>query len=223
MADWFWQGLLTNWLSALITLGVGLMLAYFKKKGSRWVTPILLGLFGMALICIILWAFMAITKLQQEPEPITQENIERNIRTWLDNFAFSTRKEDDPQAFFRLIATTQTNRPITITRLKSLDRYVIVATALTLSPQHKAVFDKLSQEDKGLLLLGIRGEMAKLKIGYVIDNTSNISLLRRLPITSGLTEGNLMTTIDEVDGAFVIAEQFLIMNLNQPSKQISVK
>ncbi len=47
--QWLWQGLLTNWLAAVLVLGCGIILTYLRAKRPSWAAPTLYGLGACAL------------------------------------------------------------------------------------------------------------------------------------------------------------------------------
>src|ERR1700687_3490144 len=140
MLGWLLQGLISNWLSALLILAGGALIAYLKKKSSSWLNPLVWGMAGCGLVAFMLLCFWGITAIpKSHPPDVTQGNIEQNLRAWLDDFALSTKKQDDSSADFVLVTTLPNGDPITISRQKGHPRYMVIQATVAMSPEHKTV------------------------------------------------------------------------------------
>lgn len=197
------------------------MLAYLQSSYQTWFTSALWGLIGSALIAVIVAAFEIWRRLPKPTPEVTPENVEANIRAWLDSFRLSVKREDNPIALFTLVATPDNGMPIVIWRPKALDRYVIVEATITISPEDKPLFDNLPAEEKGIFATRLSVELSRASMGFVmdLDKSNVIGLQRRLPITADLTESNLMTTVDEVGNARLRALRTLTLMLFDIKKQ----
>ncbi|PYK51878.1 MAG: hypothetical protein DME20_00540 [Verrucomicrobia bacterium] len=130
---------------------------------------------------------------------ITPENVEPRIREWLDAFSLGTRKLTEPAHHFAYEVMAHTGIPLVVLRTREHPRYITLFSKIGLGPKHMDLLNKLSQSDrarfKGELIL----QAAKAKIGYQADSTfENVTIEKRLPITSDLSEANLMDGISEI-------------------------
>lgn len=219
--DWLWQGLITNWLSTLLIIGAGAGLALLKTRRPQWVSPVLYGLLGSGSVAIILVAFYGLAAIPKKQRPqTTPENVEANLRVWLDAFGISTRKVTDQDSHFALIVTLNNGTPVAIVRSKKLDRYIVLQSTLTISPEHKTLLDKLSNGQKMQIREELAVEMARAKIGFTIEpslepSLSGITLTRRVPITTNLAEDTFMERIDEIDEAVILARNTIVLALER--------
>ncbi len=132
-------------------------------------------------------------------------NIEASLRQWLDNFQLASQRVDDSQSDFTLLVTLGNKTPIYVRHLRKLDRYLTLQSLLTLSAEDKSAFEKLPVDQMELIIQQVHLEIARAKIGCVIDlPLKSLTLSRRVPITD-LTEAVLMEHIDEVDFGVNIA------------------
>jgi hypothetical protein len=114
---------------------------------------------------------------------------------------------------------------ILVTRPKALDRYIVLQSSIIISPADKAMFDGLPEEEKGLFAGRLAVELSKTGMGYVMDlaTSSNITLLRRVPITANLNEGNFMEAVDALDNAKQGALRTLILMLVDLRKHLAAE
>src|SRR5438093_652453 len=117
--EWLLQNLVSSVVYAVLALGGGIVLAVLKKRASNWFSPVLYGLCACGLIAISILAFVAFTRIPKEPERITPENIETNIRVWFDHFGISTKRDTNPNAVFSIIATLDNKTPVQVARLRA--------------------------------------------------------------------------------------------------------
>jgi hypothetical protein len=199
---WLLQGLLSNWLSAVIILAGGALIAYLKQRSSSWLGPAVWGIGGCVLVAIALLCFWGIAAIPKtHPPDVTDKNIEQNIRGWLDDFGLSTKKQqDEPTTIFTLVTTLPNGDPIAIGQLKTHPRYLTIQSTVTISPEHKSVIDKLSKVESDELVAQVNLEMARAKVSNIMTSPlGSVVLVSRLPITSDLTEDEFMRHIDDMD------------------------
>jgi hypothetical protein len=208
-------------ISSLIIIGVGAVLDYLQHSHPSWFGVVLWGLVGCGLIAVILMPFILLKRLPKRAPEVTPENIEANIRTWFDSFRLSTKRIDDPQSLFALLATLDNDMKILITRPKLLDRYIAIHSAITISPDDKAMLDGLPAEEHGIFAMRLSVELSRTGMGYTMDLPKNtITLTRRVPITANLNEGNFMEAVDAVDNAKLGALQTLVLMLHDVKKKL---
>ncbi len=166
------------------------MLGILKVAFPVWFTPVLWGLIGAGIVAVILASLVLVKRIPARSPEVTTANIETNIRNWLDAFQIGTKKVEDPQWLFAFVAELDNKIHVLIARPKNLDRYVILQSAITLSPEHKVIFDKLSESDKAIFAARLSIEISRAGVGYTMDLVHGlITLIRRVPITPNLNEG----------------------------------
>lgn len=218
--DWssIWHGIVSNAIYGFVILGGGLVLALLKKKGSAWFAPALYGLIGCGLVAVVVIAFVVLTRIPKPPPDITSENVEANIRTWLDSFGWSTKRVDDPLATFALVATLDNGTPIEIARPKAADHYISLASALVFTPEQKEQLDKISKAEANQLADDVKIEMTRMKTGYEMRQPESITLSRQILISNNLTEGVFLQNIEEMDSAIALAKITMVRSLQAHTK-----
>lgn len=215
---WIWQGILTNWLSAGLILAGGVVLAFLKARGARWLYPALYGMVGCALVAIVLYSFAALTAIPKKPTQVTPDTIETSIRTWADTFGLGIKKESESGSYFVYVITLPSSTPVAVSRSRKLDRYISFSTTLTVSPQHSSALERLSTSEMDQISRHVAVEMARFKIGFSLLGPSPLKavlLVKSVPITSDFTEGSFAEQLSTMDSAVALARETLILNLNR--------
>jgi len=203
-------------ISTLVLFGCGALLAVLKVYFPNWFTFAIWTLAGTGLLAVVLVPFMLLLLLRRIPKPkpeVTPENIEISIRKWLDTFRLSAKPEVFPEAFFALVVTPMPNLNVLVMRLKAFERYIVIQSTITVSPEHKAMIDNLSPDDRNVFAARYAAELANMSVGWTLDLPNNvISVERRLPITENLSEDSFMRAIDLVTSAkFGAIHRFVLM------------
>ena len=218
MIDWLWQGFISNGLWWLAVLLVGIAVAYIRKKYAGWAPPILYGLGAFLLTAGIMLSIAAWSALPTRQPQITPDNVETNIRAWLDAFSLATKRlPDQPQnVVFLFEVRPKPDMPILVARTRPLDRYLVIQANIDISPLHKALIEKLTEVERAKLFLELSVELARAKIGYEISfPLSKITVMRRVPITNNLTEDVFIDRIGEVETAVNLARQSFVLVLDR--------
>jgi hypothetical protein len=218
---WLLQGLLANWLSAVLIVLGGIVIGYLKKNSSPWFGPTIWGFAGCGLVAVALLCFWGITSIpKNRPPDVTPENIERNIRTWLDDFSLSSKKQDLPDTIFVYVLTMPNGDPISIGRTKARDRYITLQAQITISPQHQDIFKKLSQDDMDELQAEISRELGQAKVSSTI-NWPSIFMADQIPLTSSLTEDEFMRHVDEMDDDVSLVRDTVLIRVAEYNKSLA--
>jgi hypothetical protein len=213
---WLWQDFLSNAIWYFLILLGGVVLTFLKKRGSAWFAPALYGLVGCSLVAVIVYSVVALNNIPpKKSPPVSPDNVEANIRTWLDRFGLSVAKgPDESDTIFSLFVTLRNGVGITIWRPKSLDRYVVLATLVSIKPSDQDVVNQLSPEETARFTARIRAEMARVKLIYTAESPlRTITLQKRIPITDNLTEDVFMQAIDEVNSAALLVLETMDLEL----------
>jgi len=135
---------------------------------------------------------------------ITPENVELKVRQWGDAFGLGTTKISDPAFYFGFQVRLPNNLPLTIFRTKDHPHYLTLFARVTLDPEHKASYEKLSELQRGELIHKLQLELARAKVSCAIDFSSSTTIEKMVPITQTLTEAELMNAIQEVQFGMVL-------------------
>jgi hypothetical protein len=128
MPDWFWQGLLTNWVSAAVIFVGGIMLAFLKARGSKFTSPLLYGLGGAVLLTALALMINIGGELPPRKPTISSANAEQNVRSWVEKFGFSVRNEQSDQAVFLLHLTGVSGTHVDISESRRLNEDNLMQT-----------------------------------------------------------------------------------------------
>jgi hypothetical protein len=115
--EWLWQGVLSDWFAAAgIALGV-LILGYLKANYPKWASVVLYGLACLFLLTVSLWAFRSMAALPKEATPqVTVQNVETNIKAWLDHFRLDWRERTLQDSYFAYLVTLKDDSEISVHR-----------------------------------------------------------------------------------------------------------
>jgi len=189
----------------LLVLAAGAALGIIKLHWPSLADPMLYGLAGAA--CVAFLYFAATGRALLARPDTTPGNVEKNIRTWLDNFGLAVKKEVDPTMYFRLTVTLVNGNPLLVARPKARDHYLTFQSNLTLSPEHQAMMERMSGAQTERVLEELALELGRLQIGHAIQwpPFTGVMLIRLVPITADYTEAKFAASLDEMDLAINVA------------------
>jgi hypothetical protein len=210
---WLWQGVATNLISAGVIAVLGIALGIIKVKWPSVGNPALYAVVSMALLSVIYFAFTGRGVLSREAPKTTPKNVETNIRTWLDAFGLSVKKESDPLFIFLYTITLRNDTPIAVGRPKDTDHYLVFRADLSLSPEHVTMVNQLDQEHSAMMIRELNLELARAKIGYALIGPplKLIRMVKQVPITSTLNEHVFATLLNEMDSTVSLAREATVL------------
>lgn len=218
--DWIWHGLVTNLGSEFIIFGGGLLLTILRVKKPNIAVPVLYGVATIALLSIIVFVFTGRFIFSTEQPQTNTENVESNIRTWLDDFGLTVQKQDIQNSYFTLLVTMHGGDHVFILRPKDHDRFIGFQGNVQAAPEHVAIINKLSKKDADLLVDEVGLELSRSKISYSIGGEpfKIVTIQRLVPITASLTESSFIQYLDETESGMnlVIASVNLALAGRQP-------
>lgn len=208
MRKWF-EGLPKSLFHRLIWLalaGIGAaLLPYFQSHVAQTTTTALYILVAVTCVLLIQFALTGTPLLSRLRPETTPENVEANIRVWLDNFGMTVRKEATPNAHFELTVYFQAGRNIAIRRFKDSDRYINLAVTIGVGPQDVAKLQRMNGSQKKRINSQLTFEILRSKVnnfrivGPPANIFSEVHLEQRLPITPLLNEDAFMSALNAMD------------------------
>ena len=146
----------------------------------------------------------------------TPQNVEARVREWLDSFKIGSQREDDPNAHFVIIAAVNGQR-IAVIRPRQNDRYLQLRGGVFVSEEHGAALAKLPKSAAESVTRELVVEMARFKIAFTAIGmpVREINLFRVVPIYAGLTEGEFIKALDEVDSAALLVKASFVQSLER--------
>jgi len=191
----------------LLALVPGAFVAYLSHIQSVWTIPVLMGLGAALMVSLIFGVVKAISHLPPKRIMPNAQNIERCVRSWLDNYKVAVRLDPAPDAHFRLRVTLDSNSHLTIIRSKTdYPEYVQIISFMGIRGDDKKLLEQFSEDERTQFFLDVKLELARAKSGYsgLVDPPENFQLFRRVPIHHNLTEFAFMVTVFEVEAAMIL-------------------
>jgi hypothetical protein len=209
--NWLWHGLLTRWISGLLTICGGILLGFLKKQAPEWAGPVLYGLAGSTLIALALFAIGAMPALQQA-ETVTPENVEGNVRQWLYKHQFFVNNAPDERHYFKLRVSIpgradrgefEVNRP-----KEDGGPAISLIAALIEDAESKSALDKLSAAQWAVLIARLRIELARQNAALLdIFQPFTAAILIKVPITKALNEEVFFEKYRQLDSLAVLLQE----------------
>jgi len=154
-------------------------------------------------------------------QAVRPENVEPLVRAWMDAFSFGVKKLPDSQSYFAYEVVLQNNVPLGIARTKDHPHYLTLFAKVSISDEHKAVLQKYSAIEWEKFALKLRLEAAKNRIATNFETPLTFPIQKRLPITPGLTEADLLDAIAEINYAAIVVRDTITLLLDPKFTQPS--
>lgn len=219
------EGLVIGIVSSIIaTILVAVVVMLISHLDSTWTKPIVNGFLAGLLTLGICIGIMILRVIPKTNRPTTFENVEGLIREWLDNFGFSVKREPIPEAHFRYIVETGGKLRIILGRLKNdLSSYILLRLEIGPDDNEKQIIASLTDEERSFAMVQTKLELNRISIGYegFTSLDSGFSLTKRIPISSELTEDDLITAIGEIEAAYHLV--FLTGSLFMAQKDLKTQ
>lgn len=221
----FWQGIFQNLVATVIVIGGGAVLAVLRATHSYWAEPALYGFLAMTALAVLIFALTGRPLLSKKLPQTTVDNVEDNIRTWLDYFGLGVKKVVDPETHFLFLVTPRSGLGMYIARFKSRDRYIAFGANIDIAPEHQVILKALPKEKSGRIAEELSLELAKTGVGYHLtvetDGTlTKISLQRNTPITSNLTQDAFIGYVDQLESNGHVAVEAVRLALDDAKRQL---
>ena len=134
--EWILQSLVGTLAWALIAGALTLLIAYLKRKGSKWAMHIFYGVITSGALFSILYVVSS--------PPTNALNVKSRTKSWLSSLGFKALPIELPDAAFAYTVTTPMKIDIVVfCDTKSRPQYLVVQTDLFISQQDKMLLDSL--------------------------------------------------------------------------------
>jgi hypothetical protein len=189
----------------LIGLGWAAVLAWLKLDHSALAAPLLYGSAGACMVWVAGGLYIAISRIPRLRTRVTVDNIEQNVRAWLDQSGFSVKSDTVPETFFRLSAQAPGGCIFSIGRPRSglIDHVLIHAPIANEKTVLKEMQDAPKDEQTRLLEL-VKVELARARVGYFglsFPLSQQFSVGRSVRITDSLNEEAFIRAVWDVEAA----------------------
>ena len=174
-------------------------------------------------------------RASQQPKPqiipaqtdVNEQNIESKVREWLDAFNLGTRLIPNNKAYFDFEVSAEPSNPLQMSIVRSHDHphYLTILTTGVLTDDDKSVYNKLSESQKTEFQLELGAEFSKARISAIVDpSLLSVTVFRRVPITTSLTEATFIEQAREVEFATIAVNDTIELGLirrGKPMPQLS--
>lgn len=145
---------------------------------------------------------------------VTIENIQSNVRHWLDTFHLASQELADSASYFVYAVTLADGRRVRLERTKEYDKYITFTSSITTDKSAQDLFDSFTERDRNRIKQELILDLSRAKIAmFVDDHLRVIGMSTRLPITTTLSEADFIGRIDEMDFAAAGVLATLVTNL----------
>jgi len=221
-SNWLVQGLLTNWVSELLILLATAIVTYLRKKNSSWLSPVLYGLGGGALVAAILFFGISAARQGQAivPDSVTPDTIESDITQWANNSRLAIQKVDDKDAYFGYNITLPFNAKVNVFRPKgSLDNMVTFRVILIINSMDQAEMEKLTPRQKLQIYEQVDLELARLQIEHVEIGSSTVPVQRveieRSVVIKNMTPADFSSALGALVSAQEVVQQAINLKISE--------
>lgn len=153
---------------------------------------------------------------------ITSDNLEVNVRQWLDDFHLSVKRKDDPDAFFSFDIVGPSGG-MTLRRAKKLDKYLVLGAIAGLDEKLMNEYSRLSDEQKAELDSDLKLELARARLSFEYRLPGPILISNAIPITANLTEYDVIKNISDFGDAILLVKTSVAANLARIGGRRTVK
>ncbi len=192
----------------VIALAVGTGVALLKVYWPNIASPVLYGLASVTCFAIISFTITGRAVFSKQRPQTTPENLETNIRVWLDNFGLASQKQTNDAACFLIAVTMKNGNPVAIFRPKMGDRYISFQSRVTVSPEHQAPMNAMPRPVQEKVSREVALELVRANIGYTMEGMpiSAVTVVKSVVISSALTEDVFVALLDQMDSALNLAK-----------------
>lgn len=225
--DWksFGHGIVSNaaWWGMLLISGFGM--AYLKANWPSLAGPLLYGLLAAACIFVIHLAGTGRSLFSKRVAQTTVENLEANIRSWLDSFHLSAKSQPADAAHFLIFVTMNSGHGVLLARFKSSERYLTVQGRIVLSPEHQQAMDAMTVAARNRTVGEIALELSRARVGHTFEAPPlrAIGLSKGILITSALTEQQFASMLDDMDLSINVARMFTSQAIEKNSSSPQIR
>ena len=221
MSGEFVQGLVTNWVSEAIKVGVmaavAIAFTYIRKLDPRWGTRARFALTVFVLLAILYFTFTGRAVLSEAPQPVTSENIEQLVKSWADSAGVGLERQDNSQdSDFSYIMRLHGGDPVEIFKPKSKREYIEFQATITFAPEHEASLAALNQAgrervERQIEIELLRSGASTIRISGPAPHTS-VLIQRGVRITT-LTNDLFLATFDQTTREVELARAVIRLSL----------
>jgi hypothetical protein len=209
--DWLWQNLFSTFVAELLlVIGGAAVLGYLKKKLPDHAPTIAYMVFGATCVAILLFTFTGRPFFSKAPTEITPENVEGNIKLWVEHLGMNIGPANEPDSYFAHTLSLPTNaQPVEVFRAKEKPGYLQFKAIVTVSPDNQNAFAKMSQSEVSHIMDELNLDVGRANLGCTFGTVMAVNdqlhrtiiagafLQRAVPIQN-LNEWSFVDTFDQL-------------------------
>jgi len=220
--DWhaLWQGLLSRALWEIITLlGGGTVFGLLKAKRPKYAPIFLYAFAGAACIALLLFTMTGQPILSRALPETAPDNVEGNVRSWIDDFRLNVQKLDEAQTFFTYAITLKNGTLVFVRRYRDArgQHYITFQAGVHLSTEHQSILATFTPEEAQRVSEEVLLEAARSRVGYELEGPPlrGVNIVKAVPITANLTEDSFSGYLDEMDSALSACKAAIILAISR--------
>jgi hypothetical protein len=131
---------------------------------------------------------------------VSADNIEENLRKWLDRTNLTVKNDPTPHTYFRYVVTTDGGKKIILGQAKNESPdYLQFRAEISTSEEEKTELREFDQEEVTRLTLELQLELARARIGYSGLAIDGFAITKKIPITHSMTEDQAIRCVWEME------------------------
>jgi len=205
-SDFVWQ---IVW-KVIVIIGSAGIFAELRRRASRHIDTFRNAAIGAACAAVLVVTITGVPVIHQ-PET-TPDNVEENVSRWVEDLGVTVRKTVPPpaNAYFEIALTLPNTHVVYVSRYKALDKYIQFRGPVAPAKDISTEVAKFTDEQKERLAAFVLLELSRAKIGFNLPPNfpanGNLTILKAVPITSGLTKDSFAGYLDDVDAGVGVTQ-----------------
>ncbi|MGO8720817.1 MAG: DUF2299 family protein [Acidobacteriaceae bacterium] len=219
----FFHDLVVNWVSEILVVVGGLMLALLRKYKDDWAPVVGYGLGGAACIALLIFA---ITGRAIFSTPITNSsNIEDNVKKWVASFGYGSEAVPPPSQnmdFAYRISMPNGSEMLVYRDIRNRPGYLQLQASLSIAPEHRAILEKLTTAQAAGVVEQTQNGILSRKLSYFFlgkdpNDIESITITKAVVI-NGLTESGFGDAMDDIESTVALTRNQFLLAIQPYSK-----
>jgi hypothetical protein len=229
--DWSSLGhnLLANGIWALLVIGGGLAFGYLRARHADKVPIALYAILGATCVAILIFTFTGRGLFVTKPPAVTPENIEENVKSWVEHLGMNIGPANEPDSYFAyMLSLPNSAQPVEVFRLmKEKPGYLQFKAVVQVAGEHQLAFSKMSPEAVQRISEQLDLDIGRANLGCTFGQAISIDgehhkaiitgafLVRGVPIAN-LSEIYFSETFDQLTRGTAIVKSFIRLAATTP-------
>ncbi|MGD0275198.1 MAG: hypothetical protein ABSB79_03915 [Syntrophales bacterium] len=196
----------------LVNTGEGQPMQY-KQIGALIIMVICMIGFALGMRLFLSDKKIISNTITKDERIIASDELQNTLEGWLSHSGYTFTQKIDPEYDFYMVVTVPSReKDIGIGRLKTHPQNISIESRIIICAEYQERIKKLSLTQ----LRNIRIEIDRLRLDYYKINLPNdILLIKRVPITSSLTEDTFIKSITELEVGVDLVMNTMLRDINK--------